>query len=125
MSYATDMKAVQKIVDNIGSINNLSLTRIGNARKCIFVEGDDLKILAKYADILYPKLTESINNLPHVSLGGFNNLQEARHPAHGSDRHSYPPQYHRKCSAYSLRGPGYALPWCTYWERKRSHRQPH
>ncbi len=77
MSYATDMKAVQKIVDNIGSINNLSLTRIGNARKCIFVEGDDLKILAKYADIIYPKLTESINNLPHVSLGGFNNLQEA------------------------------------------------
>lgn len=76
MSYSTDMQAVQKIVDNIGSINNLSLARIGNARKCVFVEGKDLKILAKFADILYPELSEPINNLPHVSLGGFNNLPE-------------------------------------------------
>ena len=77
MSYAADMKAVQKIIDNIGSVNNLSLTRIGNARKCVFVEGNDLKLLAKFADILFPELTESINDLPHVALGGFNNLQEA------------------------------------------------
>lgn len=77
MSYANDMKAVQEIVDNIGAINNLSLTRIGNMRKCVFVEGGDLKILAKFADILYPDYTESLNNLPSISLGGFNNLKEA------------------------------------------------
>ena len=77
MSYANDMKAVQEIVDNIGAINNLSLTRIGNMRKCVFVEGEDLKILAKFADIVYPNYTESLNNLPSISLGGFNNLNEA------------------------------------------------
>lgn len=77
MLYANDMKAVQEIVDNIGAINNLSLTRIGNMRKCVFVEGEDLKILAKFADIVYPNYTESLNNLPSISLGGFNNLNEA------------------------------------------------
>lgn len=77
MSYATDTKAVQKIIDDIGSVSNLSLARIGAAKKCIFVEGYDLKLLSKFADIIYPKMTESISDLPHVSLGGFNNLNEA------------------------------------------------
>ncbi len=77
MSYATDIKAVQKIVDDIGSVSNLSLSRIGSSKKCVFVEGEDLKLLAKFADIIYPEMTDSLNELPHVSLGGFNNLHEA------------------------------------------------
>ena len=77
MSYADDIKAVQKIIDDMGSVSNLSLARIGASKKCIFVEGKDLKLLSKFADILYPQLTESISVLPHVSLGGFNNLNEA------------------------------------------------
>ena len=77
MSYATDLKAVQKIVDEIGAVNNLSLTRIGNYRKCIFVEGEDLKILSKIADSIGMSGNDSIASLPHVSLRGFNNLNEA------------------------------------------------
>lgn len=77
MSYATDLKGVQKIVDDIGAINNLSLSRIGNYRKCIFVEGDDLKILAKIADKINVDKSKSLLDLPHVPLGGFNNLKEA------------------------------------------------
>lgn len=77
MSYATDLKGVQKIVDDIGAINNLSLSRIGNYRKCIFVEGDDLKILAKIADKINADKSKSLLDLPHVPLGGFNNLKEA------------------------------------------------
>lgn len=77
MSYATDTKAVQKIIDDIGSVSNLSLARIAGSKKCLFVEGNDLKLLSKFADILYPQMTDSINILPHVSLGGFNNLSEA------------------------------------------------
>ncbi len=76
MSYANDLKAVQQIIDNIGAVNNLSLTRIGNYRKCIFVEGDDIKILAKFADVLYPDRTDSLAILPTISLGGFCNLNE-------------------------------------------------
>ena len=33
--------------------------------------------MAKFADIVYPNYTESLNNLPSISLGGFNNLNEA------------------------------------------------
>lgn len=77
MSYAADTRAVQKIIDDIGSVSNLSLARIGSAKKCLFVEGNDLKLLSKFADILYPEMTESVSTLPHVALGGFNNLSEA------------------------------------------------
>ena len=31
------------IVDEIGGVQNLSLLRIGNIRKCLFVEGKDIK----------------------------------------------------------------------------------
>ena len=45
MHYTTDLQAVQKVVDEIGTVSNLSLMRLGDARKCIFVEGKDLKLL--------------------------------------------------------------------------------
>lgn len=77
MSYASDLKAVQSIIDDIGAISNLSLTRIGNYRKCIFVEGQDLEFLSKIAAIAYPDSKESLNVIPHVAIGGFNNLNRA------------------------------------------------
>ncbi|MCH5344290.1 MAG: AAA family ATPase [Acetatifactor sp.] len=77
MAYATDLKAVQKIIDDIGAVNNIALTRIGSYRKCVFVEGDDLKLLDKMANKIYPNKTESLMALPSVALGGFNNLREA------------------------------------------------
>ena len=77
LRYASDLQAVQSIVDEVGAVNNLSLMRIGSARKCIFVEGKDLKILSKIAEVIYGKDIESLEILPHVSLGGFNNLREA------------------------------------------------
>ncbi len=77
MKYANSYNAVQTIIDNIGSVHNLSLLRISNSRKCIFVEGKDLKILSKFYDILYPGDYNPISSLPSVSLGGFSNLKEA------------------------------------------------
>lgn len=77
MRYATDLKAVQQIIDNIGTVSNLALMRLGDARKCIFIEGDDLKIISKMAEIIYGDRIDSLEILPHVSLNGFNNLREA------------------------------------------------
>lgn len=77
MKYANSNQAVQKIIDNIGSIHNLSLLRLSNNRKCIFVEGKDLKILSKFYELLYPNNYNPINSLPSVSLGGFSRLNEA------------------------------------------------
>lgn len=52
MHYTTDLRAVQKVIDEIGTVSNLSLMRLGDARKCIFVEGKDLKILTKIAEVV-------------------------------------------------------------------------
>ena len=77
MKYADSNVAVQKIIDNIGSVHNLSLLRLSNSGKCIFVEGKDIKILSKFYEVLYPGKYNPINTLPVVSLGGFSRLNEA------------------------------------------------
>ena len=77
MHYATDLQAVQKIIDDIGTASNLALMRLGDARKCLFIEGKDLKIMTKMAEVICGNHISSLEVLPHVSLNGFNNLKEA------------------------------------------------
>ncbi|WP_323397444.1 ATP-dependent nuclease [Acetobacterium wieringae] len=77
LRYATDSGAVQKIVDGIGGVYNLSLIRIGIAKKCLFVEGADIKILSKFHQIIEPDAEVNINRLPVFSLGGFSKLEYA------------------------------------------------
>lgn len=77
MRYATDLRAVQKIIDEIGTVNSLALMRLGDARKCLFVEGKDLKIMTKIAEVILGNHMDSLETLPHVSLNGFHNLREA------------------------------------------------
>lgn len=77
MAYAGDMEVVQNIVDNIGGVQNLSLTRLGIAKKCIFVEGKDIKLLSKFNNILYPDSNISLETLPCIPLGGWTRFNEA------------------------------------------------
>ena len=77
MCYADSFRAVQNLVNNLGSDYNLSLIRLGGARKCVFVEGKDLKILSKFYEILYPTSSESLDQLPTVELGGWSRFDEA------------------------------------------------
>ena len=77
MHYADSFPAVQDLVDNIGGMSNLSLIRLGGARKCVFVEGEDLKLLSKFHNILYPESSMSLEQLPAVSLGGWSRFDEA------------------------------------------------
>lgn len=77
MQYADSYSAVQNLVDNLGGINNLSLIRLGGARKCIFVEGKDMKLLSRFHEILYPQSNESLEQLPSVALGGWTRFNEA------------------------------------------------
>ena len=60
MVYANKLGAVQDIIEDIGSIYNLSLSRLNSAKKCLFVEGKDLKILQQFYSILFP---DSIENM--------------------------------------------------------------
>lgn len=77
MKYANSLEAVQTIIDNIGGVQNLSLIRIGLSKKCLFLEGKDIKILQKMYEKLYPDKEALINTLPVIELHGFANLNEA------------------------------------------------
>lgn len=70
MRYATDSKSVQKVIDDIGGIQNFALLKLGKSRKCLFVEGKDIKILNIFSEILFHKQL----NLPLIPIGGFNNI---------------------------------------------------
>jgi predicted ATP-dependent endonuclease of OLD family len=77
MNYATDLKGVQNIVNNIGSVQNLSLIRLGDSKRCLFVEGKDVKMLSKYYEILYPNGDACLEMVPWISLGGWTRFSEA------------------------------------------------
>ena len=77
MQYANNYKAVQEIISNLGSEHNLSLTRLGDAKKCVFVEGKDIQTLKKIQGILYPNSQTMVDQLPTVSLGGWSRFKEA------------------------------------------------
>ena len=76
MRYANSLKAVQNIVDNIGGVQNLALIRIGLRKKCLFVEGKDIKILSKLYEIAYPENDNIFQSLPVIEIHGFTNLSE-------------------------------------------------
>lgn len=77
MQYAGNYRAVQEVINNLGSNHNLSLVRLGNAKKCIFVEGKDIKTLTKFQSILSPDSQISLDQLPTVELGGWSRFDEA------------------------------------------------
>ncbi len=70
MRYASDSFSAQKIIDDIGGVQNLSLINLGRQRRCLFVEGKDLYYLDKFNEILYGKQL----NIPNFSFGGFKNI---------------------------------------------------
>lgn len=72
MCYASDAYSAQKIIDNIGGIQNLSLINLGRQRRCLFVEGNDLYYLNKFNELLYGKQL----NIPNFSFGGFKNIPQ-------------------------------------------------
>ncbi len=70
MRYASDYATAQKIIDDIGGVQNLSLLNLGRQRRCLFVEGKDLGYLNKFNECIYGKQL----NIPTFSFGGFNNI---------------------------------------------------
>jgi len=69
--FTTSLPAVQQVINFIGGIHNLQLTRLWNSRQCIFVEGDDFSMLKHLHDTLFPDNQESLEEIPHISVGGW------------------------------------------------------
>jgi hypothetical protein len=69
--FASDLPEVQQIISQIGGIHNLQLARMVNSKRCIFVEGDDLNILKRFQNTLFPNSEYPIDGIPHLSIGGW------------------------------------------------------
>ena len=77
MQYANSYKAVQSVISNLGSEHNLSLVRLGSSKKCVFVEGRDIKTLLRLQAIVDPHYSTPIDHIPSVALGGWGRFNEA------------------------------------------------
>jgi len=68
---ADSLPAVQKVITNMGSAQNVHLTRLWKAKRFLLLEGKDLKILQAIQNTLYPNSTNPIDGLPNASIGGW------------------------------------------------------
>jgi energy-coupling factor transporter ATP-binding protein EcfA2 len=69
--FATDMPELQRVVNSIGGVHNLQLTRFASAHKCLFVEGDDLVLLKRIHNTLFPDSQHPIDAVANISIGGW------------------------------------------------------
>jgi len=70
--YASSLPSVQRVIDAIGGVHNLQLTRLWHSQHCLLVEGEDLAFLKQIQNILYPKSSEPFDTIPNMQLGGWN-----------------------------------------------------
>jgi AAA domain, putative AbiEii toxin, Type IV TA system/AAA domain len=70
-TFATSVPAVQSIVDHIGSIHNVQLARLWDARRFLLVEGKDLYLLKIFHGVLFPRSKNPIDAIPNMAVGGW------------------------------------------------------
>ena len=69
--FASSLPAVQKVLSGVGSIHNLQLSRLWNARRFLMVEGDDIGLLKHLQNAVFPKSKVPIDTIPSRSIGGW------------------------------------------------------
>jgi hypothetical protein len=75
--FTSNLPAVQALINHVGSVHNIHLAKLWHARKCVFVEGNDLKLLSEFQQTLTPQSSEPISALPNMSIGGWGGWQHA------------------------------------------------
>ena len=66
--YAGSLPAVQKIIEHVGSVHNINLARLWHSRRCILVEGKDIKLLNEIHRIIFPDKNDNLSASPHMSI---------------------------------------------------------
>ena len=69
--FTDSIPSVQKVLDRVGSTQNIHLARLWNARRFLLVEGDDLQILKRLHDTLFPGSSFSLEAIPNMAIGGW------------------------------------------------------
>ncbi len=74
-----DVDGIQKAMDAVGSIQNITLTQLARNRRLLFVEGlDDFKIIRRFArKINYPVLASG-NDITSIESGGFSSWEQIK-----------------------------------------------
>ncbi|MCI0561986.1 MAG: AAA family ATPase [Nitrososphaera sp.] len=75
--FATSIPGVQQVIEKVGGVHNLQLSRLWAARRCLFVEGKDVAFLSIFHAVLFPSSEHPIDNIPHIPLGGWGNWRHA------------------------------------------------
>jgi AAA15 family ATPase/GTPase len=69
--FADSIPSVQKVLERVGSTQNIHLARLWNAKRFIIAEGHDIRILKHFYDILFPGSHTSLDAIPNMSIGGW------------------------------------------------------
>lgn len=75
--FANSVKAVQQVIDHLGGVQPLQLARLWTAQRCVFVEGGDFRLLKMLHDTLDPTSVRSLEDIPHMSIGGWGGWRQA------------------------------------------------
>jgi len=67
--FVTDLPGVQEVINSLGGVHNIQVTRLFTSRSFLFVEGDDVKLLRILQKTLAPGAAP-IDLVPHGELGG-------------------------------------------------------
>lgn len=72
----SDSDGVQKVLEAVGSLQNPTLTHLARTRRVLFVEGEDFRILRRFAKRIGLVDLANGNDLTVVSIGGFANWEK-------------------------------------------------
>jgi len=73
-----DPRVISSALDLLGSVHNTTLTQLARTRRIVFVEGDDIKILDRFARRLEIKGLTSNQQFAPFSLGGFPTIERVK-----------------------------------------------
>lgn len=76
--FAISLPAVQEVIEKIGSIHNLHLTRLWHSNRFLMVEGDDVDFLKCFQNILFPESQIPIEVIPRLSIKGWGGWNEVK-----------------------------------------------
>jgi predicted ATP-dependent endonuclease of OLD family len=69
--YTSSFPAVQKLIQHIGSLQNIQLARLWSAKKILLVEGKDNAILKRLQNTMFKDSEEPFDMLPNMAIGGW------------------------------------------------------
>ena len=65
------LPGLQSLIDRVGSVHNIHLTRLWSARRFLVMEGKDLRLLRLIQDVLFPESHTPFDALPNMELPGW------------------------------------------------------